>query len=256
MTIVTPKLQFLDLSHYSWPVRWDELKFNLDLIAVGWKASQGQLNVDQYYKAARKEIEDRGFLFAAYHFGDHSNVQGQVAHFLDIAQPGENTRLVLDWEDLRGNQMSRADAEKFLQLCDEQTGRKITVYTGNTAKDLMGTAKSEILAEHPLWIPRYSSLQPQPQASWNHWDIWQYAADGSGPAPNTAKGCYNPNGTPSHPDCNVFSEPEDLVRANWSGKLPKMAPEVVEIVDVKITPRVDITASAGIAVYINGVKVS
>lgn len=233
MTVIAPKLQFLDLSHYSWPVQWDQLKLNPDLIAVGWKATQGQSNSDQYYKAARAEIEDRGYLFCTYHFGDHSDIVGQVHHFLDVAQPGENTRLALDWEDLRGNQMTRADAEKFLQLCDEQSGRKITIYTGNTAKDLMGTAKSDILAAHPLWIPRYASAQPQPQASWQEWDIWQYAADGSGPAPNVAKGCTG------HPDCNVFSKSVDIVRAGWSGRVTPEplakapAPVAVDTIDVE-----------------------
>lgn len=244
MTIIVPKLQFLDLSHYSWPVQWDQLKLNPDLIAVGWKATQGQGIVDQYYRAARAEIETRGFLFCTYHFGDHSDVVGQVHHFLDNAQPGENTRLVLDWEDLRGNQMTRADAEKFCQLCDEQTGRKITVYTGNTAKDLMGTAKSEILAVHPLWIPRYSNLQPQPQASWQDWDIWQYAADGSGPAPNVAKGCSG------HPDCNVFAKSVESVRANWSGKVPVEPPKVLS--DVAKSFSVQITATPGVDIYVNG----
>lgn len=246
MPIVVPKLQFLDLSHYSWPVQWDRLKENPDLIAVGWKATQGQSINDQYYKTAREEIEARGFLFCTYHFGGHSDVVGQVHHFLDVAQPGDNTRLALDWEDLRGNQMTRADAEKFCQLCDEQSGRKITVYTGNTAKDQMGTAKSEILATHPLWIPRYSSLQPQPQASWQDWDIWQYAADDSGPAPNVAKGC---NG---HPDCNVFAKSVETVRANWSGsiKTPVEPPKVLS--DVAKSFSVQITATPGVDVYVNG----
>lgn len=252
MPAVVPKLQFLDLSHYSWPVQWDQLALNPDLIAVGWKATQGQGNNDPYYKAARAEIEARGFLFCTYHFGDHSDVVGQVHHFLDVAQPGDNTRLALDWEDLRGNQMSRADAEKFCQLCDEQAGRKITVYTGNTAKDLMGTAKSEILAGHPLWIPRYSNLQPQPQASWDgQWDIWQYAADGSGPRPNTARGCSG------HPDCNVFSRDVESVRANWSGKPLQAATTFLEPKPALnapsvILPVVDITTPAGVSIRVNG----
>lgn len=208
-----PKLQFLDLSHYSWPVNWDDLHLNPDLIAVGWKATQGLGNVDQYYYQARKEITDRGYLFCTYHFGDHSDPIKQAAHFLDVAQPDDSTRLALDWEDLRGNQMTRADAEVFIQELDAKTGRLCTIYTGNTAKDLMGGTKSDVLAKHPLWIPRYSALQPFPQASWTDWDVWQYAADGSGSMPNTAHGCTG------HPDCNVFRKDVETVKRDWSGKV-------------------------------------
>lgn len=246
MAVIAPKLQFLDLSHYSWPVQWDKLAQNRDLIAVGWKASQGQANRDQYFAQARHEIESRGFLFCAYHFGDHSSIASQVSNFLNAIGDLGNIRLAIDWEDLRGNQMSRADVEQFIQQCDARTGRKITVYTGNTAKDLMGGAKSDILGSHPLWIPRYSSLQPQPQASWNDtgWEIWQYAADGAGAIPNTAIGCQG------HPDCNVFAKDVDWVKANWSGKVAQDSlPDTVQPVKV---PRVDITYFGEIDIFVNG----
>lgn len=251
---ITPKLQFLDLSHYSWPVNWDELKNNPDLIAVGWKATQGLLNVDQYYKQARQEIQERGYLFCAYHFGDHSNPVSQVKHFLDVAQPDDTMRLVLDWEDLRGNQMTRSDAEAFITELDKQTGRLCTIYTGNTAKDLMGSTVSTVLGKHPLWIPRYSSSQPQPQASWGgYWDIWQYAADGAGPLPNTAYGCSG------HPDCNVFSKDVNTVRATWSGKVITAAPNQPQpgslvLASPFVVPKVVITIEAPTTVDVEVVR--
>lgn len=251
MIVTVPKLQFLDLSHYSWPVNWDDLASNLDLIAVGWKATQGLSSVDQYYEKARKEIEARGYLFCTYHFGDHSDPIQQAKHFFDVAQPGPNTRLALDWEDLRGNQMTRTDAEAFIQEADAKTNRLITVYTGNTAKDLMGSTKSPILAKHPLWIPRYSALQPFPQASWDDWDVWQYAADGSGPAPNIAHGV---NG---HPDCNVFRKDVQTVKANWAGVVqPPLAADLNTLamvggdVIIKTKPSVVITVTGDVDVQV------
>lgn len=235
--IITPKLQFLDLSHYSWPVDWDALKQNPDLIAVGWKCTQGQTSVDQYYSQARKEIQSRGYLFCTYHFGDHSDPIKQAQHFVDVANPDDNMRLALDWEDNRGNQMTRTDAEAFIQEVDRLTGRLITVYTGNTAKDQMGNTKSDLLGKHPLWIPRYSNMQPQPQASWSDWDVWQYAADGdgAGPAPNTAKGCSG------HPDCNVFSKDVATVKATWSGKVKMLVPDSLFAPPIISRPKITIT---------------
>lgn len=222
---VTPKLQFLDLSHWSWPVKWDDLKLNKDLIAVGWKASQGLSNIDQYYTVARREIEARGYLFCTYHFGDASDPIKQAQHFVDVAQPDDKMKLALDWEDLRGNQMTQSGAERFITELDRLTGRVCTIYTGNTAKDLMGSGRSTILGKHPLWIPRYSANQPVPQASWSDWDIWQYAADGSGPLPNTAFGCKG------SPDCNVFSKDESVVRLQWSGKILVPVPASAVVTD-------------------------
>lgn len=244
---ITPKLQFVDLSHYSWPVDWDKLHDNPDLIAVGWKCTQGPADRldDAYYKAARKEIQSRGFLFMAYHFGDHSDPVAQAKNFIDTAEPDDTMRLAVDWEDNRGNQMTRADVEAFISEVDRLTGRTITVYSGNTAKDLMGNSKSELLGRHPLWIPRYSSLQPVPQASWPDWDIWQYAADGSGPQPNVVAGCSG------HPDCNVFSQPIETVIANWSGKVNKVtSTPVVQVAK----PKVIITIDAGTEVEVSVVR--
>ncbi len=248
--MVAPKIQFLDLSHYSWPVDWDALKQNPDLIAVGWKATQGSdahKSSDQYYSQARIAIQSRGYLFCAYHFGDHTDPIEQAKWFLDVAQPDDKMRLALDWEDNRGNQMTRADAEAFVNEVDKQTGRLITIYTGNTAKDLMGATKSDVLGKHPLWIPRYSNMWPAPQASWTEWDIWQYAADGNGPLPNVAYGCSG------HPDCNVFSKDVATVRATWSGKVITVN-EIVNAASAEISappkPSITITVTGDVDVQV------
>lgn len=214
MKAVTPKLQFLDLSHYSWPVNWDLLAQNKDLIAIGWKASEGNYSNDVYYARARIECEKRGYLWLAYHFGTNNPVEEQVDRFLHAANPGPNTRMALDWEDYGAKQMGVAQAIAFLQVLDSKLGRVATLYSGNAARDLMGAQHNAFLGSHPLWIPRYSTSQPVPQVSWTHWDVWQYAADGSGSQPNTAAGCKG------HPDCNVFYDDVETVRANWAGHRP------------------------------------
>jgi GH25 family lysozyme M1 (1,4-beta-N-acetylmuramidase) len=215
MKFVVPKLQFLDLSHHNWPINWDELKQNTDLIAVGWKASEGDYMTDQYYDTARTEATQRGYLWMAYHFGTNNTVSEQVDRFLSVAKPNFNTRLALDWEDYGEKQMSLSQVQEFLSLVDSKTNRLVTLYSGNTAKEAMGDTHNEFLGKHPLWIPRYSSSansQPVPQASWAAWDVWQYAADGSGVTPNVA------HGVPGHPDCNVFYDNVVAVRQNWSGR--------------------------------------
>jgi GH25 family lysozyme M1 (1,4-beta-N-acetylmuramidase) len=247
MKTVTPKLQFLDLSHHMWPVQWDELSKNPDLIAIGWKATEGNYSTDQYYDTARAEANKRGYLWMAYHFGTNNPVSEQVDRFLSVAKPNSSTRLCLDWEDYGDKQMSVDQVVEFLHILDAKTGRLNTIYSGNTAKEALGNSKNEFLGLHPLWIPRYASnvsQQPAPQISWSSWDIWQYAADGAGMWPNTA------SGVKGHPDCNVFYDDVDTVRRNWSG-----------IVDAKPSPpvapqqTVTVTISSPPGVTVNVVKI-
>lgn len=248
MKTVTPKLQFLDLSHWTGAVDWDRLAQNKDLIAVGWKASEGNYNTDATYAAARVEAEKRGYLWLAYHFGTSNPVQEQVDRFLSSAKPDAKTRLALDWEDYADKQMSVQQVIDFLSLLDARIGRRSTLYTGNTGRDMLGSTARDFLTKHPLWIPRYSvdvSQQPKVQASWEHWDIWQYAADGSGLQPNTAVGVSG------HPDCNVFYDDVETVRANWAGApltiptpaVPAPAPEPVVVT-------ITINAPAGVKINI------
>jgi lysozyme len=247
MKTVTPKLQFLDLSHHQWPLNWDELRANPDLIAIGWKASEGNYMTDQYYDAARAEATKRGYLWLAYHFGTNNNVEQQVERFLNVAKPNSGTRLCLDWEDYGDKQMTPDQVVEFLHLLDDRTGRVNTIYSGNTAKEMLGNTKNAFLGSHPLWIPRYAATltqQPVPQVSWDSWDIWQYAADGAGMHPNQAVGV---NG---HPDCNVFYNEEDAVRSNWSGITTKPETPVI-----KPEQLVTITISAPPGITINVVKI-
>jgi len=240
---VIPKIQFLDLSHYSWPVDWDKLSQNKDLIAIGWKATEGNYNTDQYYAKARIEAQSRGYLWLAYHFGTNDPVQEQVDRFLSVAKPDDNTRLALDWEDYGPKQMQLNQVREFLGLLDSQTGRIATLYSGNTAKEVLGNTKDAFLGKHPLWIPRYGAA-PQIQASWDHWDIWQYAADGSGSQPNTAAGV---NG---HPDCNVFYYDVSVVRNEWSGRPSTVKPPTPQPAQV-----VTVTISAPPGITVNVVRI-
>ena len=231
--MVVPKLQFLDLSHWSWPVDWDKLALNRELIAVGWKATEGNYNTDPYYARARVEATKRGYLWLAYHFATNNPVSEQVDHFLNVARPNGSTRLALDWEDYGDKEMSFDQARQFLSMVDRQTNRISTLYSGNTAKEHMGNTLDPFMGKHPLWIPRYGSsvsVQPQPQISWSRWDIWQYAADGSGVQPNMAAGVKG------HPDCNVFWDDVPVVRAKWSGiiraNIPPPAPRPPVVVQL------------------------
>src|SRR5258706_11036327 len=249
--MIIPKLQFLDLSHYSWPIDWDSLSQNKDLIAIGWKATEGNYNTDQYYSRARIEAEKRGYLWLAYHFGTNNPVQEQVNRFLSVAKPNANTRLALDWEDYGSKQMALDQVREFLTLLDRQTNRISTIYSGNTAKEALGNTMDFFLGGHPLWIPRYGnspSVQPQIQKSWSHWDIWQYAADGAGAQPNTAAGVKG------HPDCNVFYDDVATVRADWSG-IVQLIPEPVPPLPIPPQPvqeivTITITAPPGVIINI------
>jgi lysozyme len=62
-----------------------EVQENDGIIAVIHKATQGAHFTDASYTARKKQAEDLGLLWGAYHFGTADNVEAQVDHFLATA---------------------------------------------------------------------------------------------------------------------------------------------------------------------------
>ena len=87
----------VDLSHHNGLV--DLKKASTDgIVAVIYKATQGQAYVDPTYQANRTKAADAGLLWGAYHFATGGDGVLQADHFLETVQPDTGTLLVLDLE--------------------------------------------------------------------------------------------------------------------------------------------------------------
>src|SRR5262249_49788371 len=140
------------------------------------KASQGLEYADPAYHWRVSAARKAGLLTGAYHFNTGDNPAQQVEHFLQTADPDDNTLMALDWEANRGHEMSFRPAHDFLAILDQRLGRKAVLYSGNVAKEQLPHASPEeaiFFGGHRLWLCQYGPLARWHKA-WERYWLWQY----------------------------------------------------------------------------------
>jgi lysozyme len=155
------------------------------IVGVIHKCTQGAGYADPAYSPRRKMATDAGLLWGAYSFNTGETIAAQIAEFFSHAEPDANTLMALDFEDNPHSQMSLAQARQFLQVADARLGRKLLLYSGNRAKDLLGGQVDAFLGGHRLWLPQYGPVA-KTQASWKAPWLWQYSETGNLPGVNGA----------------------------------------------------------------------
>ena len=181
------------------------------IIGVIHKATQGSGFTDHLYALRRQLAKRVGLCWGAYHFNDGSDVEKQVQHFLDVAQPDEHTSLWLDFEDNPRSNMSIDQAREFLQLVDKKTGRYCGIYGGNRIKENLPHPDA-FFGKHRLWLCQYGPVAKIPN-SWQNYFLWQYTGDGVGPKPHSVPG-LEPGA-----DLNTYGGTVDELRRNWANPL-------------------------------------
>jgi lysozyme len=166
-----------------------------NILAVIHKATEGGDWVDPSYAPRQVEAESNGLLWGAYHFGTRQYSGTRQAHaFLAAARPGPRTLLALDFEvnDYNpNNTMTLAQAEEFVRVIQQATGKLPVVYTHAAWANGMRSGKrgvrlsepvgpNSILARCDLWLadPRE---EPELPYAWSDrgWRLWQYVANES-----------------------------------------------------------------------------
>lgn len=151
------------------------------------KATQGSGMTDQAYASRRQWARDNGLLWGAYHFNTGEPVASQVQHFLDAAAPDATTLMCLDFEDNRASNMTADQAKDFLARLKAAGIPRPVIYSGNRAKDLLGSNVDAELGSYRLWLAQYGA-QPVLQPSWKTWWLWQFTGDGLGQPPHSLPG--------------------------------------------------------------------
>src|SRR5215831_4489733 len=186
--MATPNRKVIDISHYNAVTSFDTVK-QAGIVGVIHKATEGTSYVDPDYLKNCAPCYRAGLKWGAYHFANGSDVQNQVNHFLSVVGVDNDTLYALDWEDdPNGNTMNVDQAVQFVQLLDARIGAGRTViYSGNTAKEQLGSQRNSILGSHRLWLAQYGS-SPTPQVSWSKYWLWQYSDGVNGPGPHGCPG--------------------------------------------------------------------
>lgn len=172
----------VDLSHHNGEVDLQAAK-NAGILAVFNKATEGlepKYN-DPSYQRNRAEAKAAGLLWGAYHFGENGNGILQGQHFLEIAQPDDQTVLVLDYEWLRkdsSRNMTIKQAADFAMTIYNNTGKYPGLYAGWGFKHDLSLASErdkETLGLCWIWPAAYSCKVVVPPG-WDEYTFWQYTS--------------------------------------------------------------------------------
>jgi lysozyme len=229
----TPKVAGLDaVIDISHNVRVSD--FNLvrksDILAVIHKATEGGDWIDPSYAERRVQAESAGLLWGAYHFGTRQYSGARQAQaFLSVVRPSPRTLLALDFElndPNPNNTMTLPQAEEFVRVVQQQTGRLPMVYThagwangeragrrGVRLREPVGP--NSILARCDLWLADHREEPEVPYAWANRgWRLWQYLADET--ESNAAYGSVS-RAVPgvTHCDRNLFAGDSTELHRYW-----------------------------------------
>jgi len=202
----------IDLSHFNEVSSFQKVK-DSGIIGVVHKATQGTRFVDDKYADRRTQALSAGLFWGAYHFGTGGNVEDQVNHFLDVVKPDDQTLLVLDFEpNPRGQTMSLAEAESFVQKVNEKIGRFPGLYSGESfINQHLGNNTNTPLKNCFLWIAKFTpgSLPRVPKA-FPTFTLFQYTDGIHGDQPHTVPGIVHPC------DRDKFNGDEAGLRRLWN----------------------------------------
>jgi lysozyme len=177
----------VDISHHNDSIDFAKAKAS-GIVGVIQKATQGQSGVDKTYAANRKAALREGLLWGAYHFATGSDGIKQAENFLTIAEPDDNTLLVLDFEpNPTGPSMDLSEAHAFVTHVQQETGRYPGFYSGHYIKQLLVGRVDPVLQNCRFWLAQYGNTPVVPP-TWPFWTMWQYTDGNAGPEPHSVPG--------------------------------------------------------------------
>lgn len=201
-----------------------------DILAVIHKSTEGGDWIDPSYSERRQQAESAGLLWGAYHFGtrQYSGAR-QARSFLSVVRPTPRTLIALDFEyndPNPNNTMTLAQAEEFVRVVQDATGRLPMVYThagwangGKSGRRALRLKEpvgpNSILARCDLWLADHRE-EPEVPYAWadRGWKLWQYLADET--ETNAAYGTVS-RAVPgvTHCDRNLFAGDSTALYRFW-----------------------------------------
>jgi lysozyme len=181
----------VDVSHWEGTVNWPTVKASGKDFAFT-KATEGMTYTDDTFTANMVNGKNAGMLMGAYHFArpDNNTAIAEADRFAGVMAPYLNKnylRPVLDLET-GGGTFTKAQLSQwgndFIHRFLNDTGVECLLYSGhNYSVNYVDSS----LNGWDLWFANYPTT-PDPQnggpnlgTSFNHWEIWQYADDGTVP---------------------------------------------------------------------------
>lgn len=204
----------IDISHHNPAASFQEVKNN-GIVGVFHKATQGKNVVDAKHHARRRRALDAGLLWGADHFGTKGNVAAQIENFLDTVNPSKTDLRVLDFDpNGESGTMTLTEAEKFVTLVKEKTGRFPGLYSGQVfIREKVGSNTATVLKNCFLRLARYASEKPVAPPAWTTYTLRQYTDGNAGDQPRQVPGI-------GRCDRDKFNGDEAGLRKFWSVQKP------------------------------------
>lgn len=229
-----PGPDVVDLSHHNPDPDWGKM-LDAGVVGVILKATESTTYKDPTLYKRGSEARKAGLKVATYHFLRPQPIKDQINHYLNVVNPVEGERMVLDHEDAGVSLEKLIDCFEYLQ--DRRPDVQLTLYSGHLIKEQLNGSRNVYLSENvSLWIAHYTTAKAPkwPKETWPAWSLWQYT--------DSAK----VDGCPKPVDGNRWNgSPGNLMA--WFG--PASEPEVKPA-----SVKVEITVPEGVelTVTING----
>ena len=186
----------IDVSRYQQRISWAAVKkMQVDGIKLHFafiKATEGNGNVDPFFKRNWKNTKEAGVVRGAYHFFIASrDGKKQAQNFIKrVTLESGDLPPVLDIEQTNGTSATviREKVKIWMKIMEENYGVKPIIYTN---VDFYQRFLKGHFDDYPLWIAHYLKAH-QPRID-RDWHFWQYSEDG------------RVNGIRSRVDFNVFN---------------------------------------------------
>jgi lysozyme len=194
----------IDVSRYQQRISWDAVKaMQVNEIKLGFafiKATEGNGNVDPYFKRNWKKAKEAGITRGAYHFFIASkDGYTQAQNFMKrVKLESGDLPPVLDVESANGMkpEVIRREVQEWLDVLEYNYHVKPIIYTYISFYERYLKGHFD---NYPLWVAHY--LQPHQPRIKREWAFWQHSESG------------RVNGIISKVDFNVFNGDSTQFRA-------------------------------------------
>lgn len=174
---MTEVCKCIDISHWQDFPDFEEVAA-AGVIAMIHKCTEGTSYIDPNRTRNCNNAMAAGIAVATYHWIKPGNPTGQMKFYLDVLDPADGERVVIDYEE-DGCQLDElVEAVKYLKA--DPRNLQVTVYSGHLLKEQLGNTRNEYLAENTdLWLAQYTSGEPSwSDETYSYWTLWQYSESG------------------------------------------------------------------------------
>src|SRR5262245_26031505 len=168
----------IDISHWQDFPNFEEVAA-AGVIAMIHKATEGTGYSDPNRGRNCKAAMEAGIAIATYHWiKPGNNARDQMAYYLDVIEPVQGERVVIDYEEDGCTLDQLKAAVEYLK--GDQRELRVSIYSGHLLKEQLGSKHDSYLAENTdLWLAQYTSGTPSwSTGTYPHWTLWQYSETG------------------------------------------------------------------------------